>query len=109
MSTTTAMAAAASDALAAGGRAGEAFAVGQILGDCDQIRLLQEGRLAIVLGVPAVYYGRLVMANTITHLEGEEVENPVVVPGNVYTPENIDQAPLELEIGPQFREGCSTT
>lgn len=107
MTTTTAMAASASDALAAGGRAGEAFAVGQILGDCDQIRLLQEGRLAIVLGVPAVYYGRLAMANTIDMLEGGTPEKLTVVPGNVYTPDNIDEAPLDLEIAPQFREGCS--
>lgn len=109
MTTTTAMAASASDALAASGRAGEAFAVGQILGDCDQIRLLQEERLSIVLGVPAVYYGRLVMANTITSLEGGQVDELTVVPGNVYTPENIDEAPLDLEIGPEFRESCSTT
>jgi ABC-type sugar transport system substrate-binding protein len=109
MSSTTAMAAAASDALAAAGRGDEAFAVGQILGDCDQIRLLQEGRLAIVLGVPAVFYGRLVTANTIKLLEGEDVDETTVIPGNVYTPANIDQAPLELEIGPQFRKGCSTT
>jgi len=109
MTTTTAMAAAASDALATGGRAGEAFAVGQILGDCDQIRLLQEDRLAIVLGVPAVYYGRLVMANTVKALEGEQVPQETVIPGNVYTPSNIADAPLELEIGPQFREGCSTS
>lgn len=107
MTTTTAMAASASDALAGAGLAGKAFAVGQILGDCDQIRLLQENRLSIVLGVPAVYYGRLVMSNTITSLEGEPVDKLTVVPGNVYTPANIDQAPLDLEIAPQFREGCS--
>ena len=109
MTTTTAMAASASDALASGGQAGKAFAVGQILGDCDQIKLLQEGRLAIVLGVPAVYYGQLVMANTISALEGKPVDELTVVPGNVYTPENIDEAPLDLEIAPQFRKGCSTT
>ena len=108
MTTTTAMAASASDALASGGRAGEAFAVGQILGDCDQIRLLQEDRLSIVLGVPAVYYGRSVMANTIKSLEGEQVDELTVVPGNVYTPANIEEAPLDLEIAPEFREGCST-
>jgi ABC-type sugar transport system substrate-binding protein len=107
MTTTTAMAASASDALAASGRGGSAFAVGQILGDCDQIRLLQENRLAIVLGVPAVYYGRLAMANTISMLEGGSPDKLTVVPGNVYTPANIDDAPLELEIAPQFREGCS--
>ena len=49
------------------------------------------------------------MANTIKMLEGEPVDKLTVVPGNVYTPANIDQAPLELEIGPQFREGCSTS
>ncbi|MGD9695448.1 MAG: sugar ABC transporter substrate-binding protein [Thermoleophilia bacterium] len=107
MTTTTAMAAAASDALAAGGRAGEAFAVGQILGDCDQIRLLQEDRLAIVLGVPAVYYGRLVVANTISLLEGGSPDELTVVPGNVYTPANIDEAPLDLEIDAEFRASCS--
>lgn len=109
MTTTTAMAASASDALAAAGLSGKAFAVGQILGDCDQIRLLQEDRLAIVLGVPAVYYGRLVMANTINSLEGQAVEKQTVVPGNVYTPANIDEAPLDLEIAPEFRKGCSTS
>ena len=105
MTTTTAMAASASDAFSAAGADG--FAVGQILGDCDQIRLLQDERLAIVLGVPAVYYGRLVTANTIRMLQGEEVEETTVIPGNVYTPANIGEAPLELEIGAQFREGCS--
>ncbi len=109
MTTTTAMAASASDALAAGGRGSDAFAVGQILGDCDQIRLLPDDRLAIVLGVPAVYYGRLAMANTISMLEGGTVDQLTVVPGNVYTPANIDDAPLELEIAPQFREGCSVS
>jgi ribose transport system substrate-binding protein len=107
MTTTTAMAAAAADAIAAGGRSGEAFSVGEILGDCDQIRLLQEERLAIVLGVPAVYYGQVTVANTIRMLEGESVEELTVIPGNVYTPANIDEAPLELEIAPEFREGCS--
>jgi len=107
MTTTTAMAAAAADAIAAAGRSGEAFSVGEILGDCDQIRLLQDGRLAIVLGVPAVYYGQVTVANTIRMLEGQSVEELTVIPGNVYTPENIDEAPLELEIDPEFREGCS--
>jgi ABC-type sugar transport system substrate-binding protein len=107
MTTTTAMAASASDALTAGGRAGKAFAVGQILGDCSQIRLLKQDRLSIVLGVPAVYYGRLVMANTIDMLEGGHPKKATVVPGNVYTPANIDEAPLDLEIAPQFLKGCS--
>lgn len=107
VTTTTAMAAAAADAIAAAGRSGEAFSVGEILGDCDQIRLLQDGRLAIVLGVPAVYYGQVTVANTSRMLEGQSVEELTVIPGNVYTPTNIDEAPLELEIAPEFREGCS--
>jgi len=107
MSSTTAMAAAAADAFTAAGKT-DAYSVGQILGDCAQIRLLQENKLAIVLGVPAVYYGQLVMGNTIRSLQGESVEKLTVIPGNVYTPENIDEAPLELEIAPEFREGCST-
>lgn len=105
MTTTTAMAASATDAFAAAGADG--YAVGQILGDCDQIRLLQEDRLAIVLGVPAVHYGRLVAANTLRMLQGEPVDALTVIPGNVYTPANIDEAPLELEIAAEFREACS--
>jgi ABC-type sugar transport system substrate-binding protein len=106
MTSTTAMAAAASDAFAAAGKAGKAYSVGEIIGDCGQIRLLKEGRLAIVLGVPAVYYGRLVMADTIRLLQGLPVKKLTVIPGNVYTPANIAQAPLPLEISPQFRKGC---
>lgn len=105
MTTTTAMAAAASDAFAAAGKDG--YSVGQILGGCDQIKLLQDDQLAIVLGVPAVHYGELVVANTIRSLNGEPVDKTTVVPGNVYTPDNIDEAPLDQEIAPEFREGCS--
>jgi hypothetical protein len=49
------------------------------------------------------------MANTINALEGGAPEKQTVVPGNVYTPANIDEAPLELEIAPEFRKGCSTS
>jgi ribose transport system substrate-binding protein len=104
---TTAMAAAASDAITASGRKGKAFSVGEILGDCGQIQLLRNGSLPIVLGVPAVYYGELVMAYTIQLLEGKKVPKKTVIPGNVYTPSNIKKAPLKLEISAQFRKGCS--
>ena len=106
MTSTTAMAAAASDAFTAAGKAGKGYSVGEIIGDCGQIRLLKEGRLSIVLGVPAVYYGRSVMANTLRMLQGLPVKKSTVIPGNVYTPANIAKAPLALEIAPQFRKGC---
>ena len=104
MTSTTAMASAAADAFRASGKTG--YSVGEIIGDCGQIQLLKSNRLAIVLGVPAVYYGRLVMADTIRMLEGKSVPKLTVIPGNVYTPANIAKAPLSLEIAPQFRKGC---
>jgi ABC-type sugar transport system substrate-binding protein len=105
MTTTTAMAASAATAFRSAGKTG--FSVGEILGDCGQIQLLKNNQLSIVLGVPAVYYGRLAMASTIRMLEGKRVKKLTVIPGNVYTPDNIGKAPLSLEIGSQFRKGCS--
>ena len=105
MTATTAMAAGAADAIAASGKS--AYSVGEILGDCNQISLLKKGKLAIVLGVPAVYYGQVTVANTIRLLNGLSVAAKTVIPGNVYTPANVAKAPLALEIAPQFRKGCS--
>jgi ribose transport system substrate-binding protein len=105
MTSTTAMAASAATAFRSAGKTG--LSVGEIVGDCGQIQLLKNNQLAIVLGVPAVYYGRLVMASTIRMLEGKKVPKLTVIPGNVYTPANIGKAPLSLEISPQFRKGCS--
>ena len=105
MSSTTAMAASASTAFRSAGKTG--YSVGEIIGDCGQIQLLKNNQLAIVLGVPAVYYGRLAMATTLRVLEGLPVKKTTVIPGNVYTPQNIDKAPLPLEIDQQFRKGCS--
>jgi ribose transport system substrate-binding protein len=104
---TTAMAVGAADAVAKAGRKGKTFSVGEIIGDCGQIRLLKNGTLPIVLGVPAVYYGDLVTAYAIEYLEGKKVPKMTVIPGNVYTPANINKAPLKLEIAAQFRKGCS--
>jgi ribose transport system substrate-binding protein len=105
MTSTTAMAAAAADAITSAGK--DAASVGEIVGDCGQINLLKAGKLAIVLGVPAVYYGELTVANTIRLLNGLPVKAKTVIPGNVYTPTNIAKAPLNLEIAAQFRKGCS--
>lgn len=105
MTSTTAMAAGAADAITRAKK--NAFSVGEIVGDCGQIKLLKQGKLAIVLGVPAAYYGQLVVANSIRVLNGLPVKKLIVVPGNIYTPANIAQAPLALEIAPQFRKGCS--
>jgi ABC-type sugar transport system substrate-binding protein len=105
MSSTTAMAASAATAFRSAGKTG--YSVGEIIGDCGQIQLLKNNQLAIVLGVPAVYYGRLAMATTLRVLEGKPVKKLTVIPGNVYTPKNIDKAPLPLEIDQQFRKGCS--
>jgi ribose transport system substrate-binding protein len=105
MTSTTAMAAAAATAITAAHKT--AFSVGEILGDCGQINLLKHGKLAMLLGVPAVYYGELNVAYTIRLLNGLSVPKTTIIPGNVYTPANIAKAPLALEIAPQFRKGCS--
>lgn len=106
VTTTGEMAVAALTAIDAAGLTGEVGVVGEIVGDCIQIELLREGRLPILLGVPAVYSAQLVMATTIMVLEGEEVPKTQIIPGNVYTPDNIDEAPLELEVAPEFLSGC---
>ncbi len=106
MTTLVSMAVSATDAITAAGNDGKTFAVGAILSGCDDIEALKQNRLAIAVGEPAVYTARVGIANTIRMLNGEKVEPLTLIPNNVYTPETIEDAPLELEVRPEFREGC---
>lgn len=90
----------------AAGVPGHVTAVGEALADCGQIGLLKRGSLPIIAGMPAVYYGRLMMATVVRSLEGESVPKKQIVPINIYTKDNIDKAPLNLELSDKFRDGC---
>ncbi|WP_344420402.1 sugar ABC transporter substrate-binding protein [Pseudonocardia ailaonensis] len=88
------------------GKSGQVTAVGEALADCGQIQLLKQGQLPIIAGLPAVYFGQLMMSTVVQSLEGQPVEKQQIVPSNVYTKENIDKAPLNLELADNFRNGC---
>jgi ABC-type sugar transport system substrate-binding protein len=90
----------------AAGVPGQVTAVGEALADCGQIDMLKQGSLPIIAGMPAVYYGQLMMATVIQSLEGESVPKKQIVPINIYTQDNIDKAPLDLELSDKFRDGC---
>lgn len=88
------------------GAGDQVVAVGEALADCGQIDLLKQGDLPIIAGMPAVYYGQLMLATVVQSLEGEDVPAEQIIPINIYTADNIDEAPLELELAAEFRKGC---
>jgi ribose transport system substrate-binding protein len=90
----------------AAGAGGQVTAVGEALADCGQIDMLKDGTMPIIAGMPGVYYGQLMMATVLASLEGQDVPAEQIVPINIYTQENIDEAPLELELADDFRKGC---
>lgn len=102
----TEMALAASKAIKDAGRQGKAFAVAEILGDCSQVQAIKDGTLPIILGVPAIQIARVTMATTVRVLQGLPVPKTQLVPRNIYTPDNIDKAPLDLEADPKFLGAC---
>ncbi|MCW2902812.1 MAG: hypothetical protein JWO67_5077 [Streptosporangiaceae bacterium] len=77
-----------------------------ILTSCDDVKLVKNGRVSVVSGIPSAYMGRLGAVVAIRALAGEPVDPTYVVPGNVYTAKNIDDADLTNDLTAQFLKGC---
>jgi ABC-type sugar transport system substrate-binding protein len=90
------------------GKGGEISTAGMIIQECPQLELLQEEKLPIILGAPSIYYAQLITAVTIRMLDGLSYEKLAYIPGNVYTAENIHEAPLDLEIEHHFIAECQS-
>jgi ribose transport system substrate-binding protein len=95
------------DAAKAAGKEGQLKIMAEIITDCTQIDALKKGDLFAILGVPAVYYARLGVATTVQVLEGESVPPKQIIEGNIYTADNIDEAPLDEEVLPKYIKGCT--
>lgn len=94
------------NAIQASGATGDVVVGSGILTSCDDIKLVEDGQVPVVAGVPSAYMGRLGAAVAIRALSGEAVDKTYVVPSNIYTAKNIGDADLTDDLTDQFLEGC---
>jgi ribose transport system substrate-binding protein len=94
------------NAIQASGARGNVVVGSGILTSCDDVQLVKHGQVPVVAGVPSAYMGRLGAAVAIRALAGAPVDKTYVVPSNIYTAANINQADLTNDLTAQFLKGC---
>lgn len=94
------------NAIQAAGASDDVVVGSGILTSCSDIKLVEDGQVPVVAGIPSAYMGRLGAAVALRALGGMTIDPVYVVPSNIYTADNITQADLTNDLTDQFLEGC---